>query len=112
MLFQEKFSDVVNWLKANATKAENSAADASAAFSGKKLLPEVINKENKPFGEKTGSTPVSTATNFTSSWSPGLFSNSQGIFGFGRSLLTFKKIYPITFLLIIQSNSRMRSHWS
>ncbi|KAH1223396.1 Nuclear pore complex protein Nup50 [Glycine max] len=80
----EKFSDVVNWLKANATKAENLAADAGVAFSGKKLLPEVINKENKPFGEKTGSTPVSTATNFTSSWSPGLFSNSQGIFGFGN----------------------------
>lgn len=65
------------------------AADAGVAFSGKKLLPEVINKENKPFGEKTGSTPVSTATNFTSSWSPGLFSNSQGIFGIGRSLLIF-----------------------
>ncbi|KAL5181870.1 Nuclear pore complex protein Nup50 [Glycine soja] len=80
----EKFSDVVNWLKANATKAENSAADASAAFSGKKLLPEVIINENKSSGEKTGSTPVSTATNFTSSWSPGLFSNSQGIFGIGN----------------------------
>ena len=79
MLFQEKFSDVVNWLKANATKAENLAADAGVAFSGKKLLPEVINKENKPFGEKTGSTPVSTATNFTSSWSPGLFSNRNVI---------------------------------
>ncbi|CAJ1928101.1 unnamed protein product [Sphenostylis stenocarpa] len=80
----EKFSDVVNWLKANATKAENSAADASAAFSGKKLLPEVINKENKSFGEKTGFTPVSTATNFASTWSPGLFSSSQSIFGFGN----------------------------
>lgn len=89
MLFQEKFSDVVNWLKANATKAENLAADAGVAFSGKKLLPEVIINENKSSGEKTGSTPVSTATNFTSSWSPGLFSNSQGIFGIGRSLLIF-----------------------
>ncbi|XP_029127663.1 uncharacterized protein LOC109799801 isoform X2 [Cajanus cajan] len=80
----EKFSDVVNWLKANATQTENSSADAGATFSGKKLLPEAINKENKPFEEKAGSTPASTATNFASSWSPGLFSNSQNIFAFGN----------------------------
>ncbi|KAL9328667.1 hypothetical protein ACSQ67_003670 [Phaseolus vulgaris] len=46
VVVQEKFSDVVNWLKANASKAENSVPDAGAAFSGKKLLPEVVNKEN------------------------------------------------------------------
>ncbi|PNY09283.1 RanBP1 domain-containing protein [Trifolium pratense] len=57
----EKFSDVVNWLKANATKAENSTP---GAFAGKKFVSEVTNKENKIFGEKTGSPPVSTATNF------------------------------------------------
>ncbi|KAL2348085.1 hypothetical protein Fmac_002085 [Flemingia macrophylla] len=80
----EKFSDVVNWLKANATKTENSSADADATFSGKKISAEVINKENKSFGEKAGSAPVSAATNFASSWSPGLFSNSQNIFAFGN----------------------------
>jgi len=65
-LFQEKFSDVVNWLKANATKADNSTpgAGAGASFAGKKFFPEVTNKENKNFGEKTGSPPVSTTTNF------------------------------------------------
>ncbi|KAK7309000.1 hypothetical protein RJT34_05392 [Clitoria ternatea] len=106
----EKFSDVVNWLKANAAKAENLAADAGASFSGKKFSPEVINKENNSFGEKTGPTPVSTTanfatgptpvnttanfatgptpvsttTNFASSWSPGIFSNSQNVFAFGN----------------------------
>ncbi|KAK8472260.1 hypothetical protein PHAVU_002G153800 [Phaseolus vulgaris] len=77
----EKFSDVVNWLKANASKAENSVPDAGAAFSGKKLLPEVVNKENIFFGGKT--TPDTTATNFASPWSPVLFSSSQSIFGYG-----------------------------
>lgn len=80
-MFQEKFSDVVNWLKANATKAENSTpgAGAGVSFAGKKFLPEVTNKENKNFGEKSGSPPVSTTTttSFASPWSPGIFSNSQ-----------------------------------
>jgi hypothetical protein len=137
-LFQEKFSDVVNWLKANATKAENSTpgagigasfgvkkflpevtinenknfgektgsppvsaatnfatktenstTGAGASFAGNKFLPEVTNTQNKIFGEKTGSPPVSSATNFASSWSPGIFSNSQNIFTFGRFLLAF-----------------------
>lgn len=79
-----KFSDVVNWLKANATKPENSTADTGASFSGKKLLPEVTNKENKSFGEKAGFTSVSTAPNFANSWSPSLFSNSQNSFTFGN----------------------------
>jgi nuclear pore complex protein Nup50 len=62
----EKFSDVVNWLKANATKAENSTPGAGigASFGVKKFLPEVTINENKNFGEKTGSPPVSAATNF------------------------------------------------
>ena len=95
-MFQEKFSDVVNWIKANANKEENLPVDAGASFAGKKFSPEVTNKENKTFGEKTGSTTASTATNFAStttnfasSWSPGIFSNSQNLFTFGRSLLTF-----------------------
>lgn len=90
LLFQEKFSDVVNWLKANATKAQNSAPDAGASFGVKKFSPEVANKENSFFGEKTGSTTVSTVTNFASSWNPGLFSNNQNVFAFGRSLTCYK----------------------
>lgn len=89
----EKFSDVVNWLKANATKAENSTAGAGAgaSFAGKKFLPEVTNKENKIFGEKSGSPPVSTTTtttttSFASPWSPGIFSNSQNQ---NQNLFTF-----------------------
>ncbi|KAK7406181.1 hypothetical protein VNO78_07801 [Psophocarpus tetragonolobus] len=87
----EKFSDVVNWLKANANKAENSAADVGSAFLGKQIFSEVINNENKSFGEKTESTPVgsSTVTNSTSSWNTGLFSNSQNIFGFGNQNSAF-----------------------
>ncbi|OIW10798.1 hypothetical protein TanjilG_27744 [Lupinus angustifolius] len=47
-----KFSDVVNWLKANATKGENLVADVGASFAGKKILSEVTNKENNSLGEK------------------------------------------------------------
>ncbi|MED6131298.1 hypothetical protein PIB30_117252 [Stylosanthes scabra] len=62
----EKFSDVVNWIKANATKGENLPADVGASFAGKKFSPEVTNKENKTSGEKTGSTTASPASNFAS----------------------------------------------
>ncbi|KAL1354963.1 uncharacterized protein [Arachis hypogaea] len=61
----EKFSDVVNWIKANATKGEN-LPDVGASFAGKKLSPDVTNKENKTSGEKTGSTTASPASNFAS----------------------------------------------
>lgn len=88
VLFQEKFSDVVNWLKSNANKAENLPTDACATVAGKKFSPEITNKENKTFGEKTGSTTVTTATNFGSPWSPGIFSNNQNLFAFGRSIPT------------------------
>ena len=106
-MFQEKFSDVVNWLKANATKADNSTpgAGAGASFAGKKFFPEVTNKENKNFGEKTGSPPVSTTTNFASPWSPGIFSNNQNqnLFTFGgRSLLTFLKYTQYVFFLVVE----------
>ncbi|PIN19912.1 hypothetical protein CDL12_07404 [Handroanthus impetiginosus] len=47
----DKFSDVVNWLKAHAAKAESSATTAS----------------------------------FTTSWSPGIFSNNNAPFTFGGS---------------------------
>ncbi|CAL0311689.1 unnamed protein product [Lupinus luteus] len=62
-----KFSDVVNWLKANASKGEKLVADAGASFSGKKILSEVSNRENSSLGEKTGSIP-----------------NSQNLFTFGN----------------------------
>jgi len=59
-------------------------------------LPEVVNKENIFFGGKT--TPDTTATNFASPWSPVLFSSSQSIFGYGRSIPIFKNLpnnYPL-----------------
>ncbi|XP_019447177.1 PREDICTED: uncharacterized protein LOC109350391, partial [Lupinus angustifolius] len=70
-IIMAKFSDVVNWLKANATKGEKLVADAGASFAGKKILSEVTNKENNSLGEKTGSMP-----------------NSQNLFTFGNQSST------------------------
>ncbi|XP_044484047.1 uncharacterized protein LOC123209986 isoform X2 [Mangifera indica] len=64
----EKFSDVVNWLKANASKGGNfSSADSHT--SEKKLAPEIKNNELKPSQEKTFA--PATTTSF------GIFSSSQ-----------------------------------
>ncbi|RDY02377.1 hypothetical protein CR513_14172, partial [Mucuna pruriens] len=43
----ERFCNVVNWLKPNATKGDNFPASAAAAFAGKKLLLEKINNKSK-----------------------------------------------------------------
>ncbi|XP_057449936.1 uncharacterized protein LOC130741145 [Lotus japonicus] len=78
----EKFSDVVSWLKANATKAEILAPDGGTSFAGKKFFPEATNKENKTFGEKTGSTPFSTATTFAGQkYLPEVSNKENKIFG-------------------------------
>lgn len=84
VLFQEKFSDVVNWIKSNATKGEilPPAVNSPAV---KKSFPEVVTKENNIFGQTTVIPPVSTATNSTFSWgAPGMFSNNQTPVLFGR----------------------------
>uniref|UniRef100_A0A2P2KU64 Uncharacterized protein n=1 Tax=Rhizophora mucronata TaxID=61149 RepID=A0A2P2KU64_RHIMU len=81
----EKFSDVVNWLKANAMK-ERPAAES---LSEKKLTPELKYSDNRLFQERIGSASASLNTSFTTSWcssvssksssSEGVFSGSQNI---------------------------------
>ncbi|KAJ6962511.1 hypothetical protein NC652_001235 [Populus alba x Populus x berolinensis] len=78
----EKFSDVVNWLKANAVKG-GPVADSLPAE--KKLVPEIKNNESKLLQEKTGFAIPSTSTSLTSSWSSGFFSANQSSGGVSSS---------------------------
>ncbi|KAI5601579.1 hypothetical protein BDE02_01G100300 [Populus trichocarpa] len=78
----EKFSDVVNWLKANTVKG-GPVADSLPAE--KKLVPEIKNNESKLLQEKTGFALPSTSTSFTSSWSSGVFSANQSSGGVSSS---------------------------
>eukprot|EP00258_Populus_trichocarpa_P033455 XP_024449474.1 uncharacterized protein LOC7478077 isoform X3 [Populus trichocarpa] len=78
----EKFSDVVNWLKANAVKG-GPVADSLRAE--KKLVPEIKSNESKLLQEKTGFALPSTSTSFTSSWSSGVFSANQSSGGVSSS---------------------------
>ncbi|XP_034888025.1 uncharacterized protein [Populus alba] len=78
----EKFSDVVNWLKANAAKG-GSVADSLTTE--KKLVPEIKNNESKLLKEKTGFALPSTSASFTSSWSSSVFSANQSSGGVSSS---------------------------
>ncbi|KAG6788384.1 hypothetical protein POTOM_004449 [Populus tomentosa] len=78
----EKFSDVVNWLKANAVKG-GPVADSLPAE--KKLVPEIKNNESKLLQEKNGFALPSTSTSLTSSWSSGFFSANQSSGGVSSS---------------------------
>ncbi|KAG8659276.1 hypothetical protein MANES_02G028100v8 [Manihot esculenta] len=81
----EKFSDVVNWLKANAIKGGTAAESLGAE---KKLVPEVKNNDSKIFQVKTGLVTPSTNASFPSSWSSGILSNNQssgGVFSNSQS---------------------------
>ncbi|PON57505.1 Talin [Parasponia andersonii] len=71
----EKFTDVVNWLKANAAKGEGSAAESQNAE--KKIMPETKNNEKKSFQAQTGFNPVGTTTNVGIAWGSGAFSNNK-----------------------------------
>ncbi|KAB2088771.1 hypothetical protein ES319_A03G021200v1 [Gossypium barbadense] len=71
----EKFSDVVNWLKANAANGDSLSA-AESHKNESKMVPETKNTENKFFQGKIGFTPTSTTTSLipgstTLSFSPG-----------------------------------------
>ncbi|KAK8578770.1 hypothetical protein V6N13_142040 [Hibiscus sabdariffa] len=55
----EKFSDVVDWLKANAVKGANLSA-AETHKNESKMVPETKNTENNFFQGKTGFTPTGT----------------------------------------------------
>ncbi|XP_022719904.1 uncharacterized protein LOC111277734 isoform X4 [Durio zibethinus] len=70
----EKFSDVFNWLKANAVNGDSLYAESHKNES--KVVPEAKKTETKFFQGKTGFTPISTTTGFspgttTPSFSPG-----------------------------------------
>ncbi|EOY24615.1 Pleckstrin domain superfamily protein isoform 1 [Theobroma cacao] len=60
----EKFSDVVDWLKAYAVNSDSLSVPESQK-SGSKVVPETKNTENKFFQVKTGFTPSSTTTGFS-----------------------------------------------
>lgn len=79
LLLQEKFSDVVNWIKANSLKGESLSAPGTNN-ADKKLPPE--NKEDftKLPSEKENSTPL-----FTPSWSSGVPISNQPTLGFFNS---------------------------
>lgn len=80
----EKFSDVVNWLKANAAKGENSSAGGSFTAQ-KKPMHDTNTNEIKPFTDYGGFAPMTTTASFATSWSSGgAFSNSQSPFLFGN----------------------------
>ncbi|XP_022759723.1 uncharacterized protein LOC111306060 isoform X2 [Durio zibethinus] len=60
----EKFTDVVNWLKANAVNGDSLSA-AESCKNESKVAPETENPEAKFFQGKTGFTPTSTTTGFS-----------------------------------------------
>ncbi|KAH1115574.1 hypothetical protein J1N35_008952 [Gossypium stocksii] len=71
----DKFSDVVNWLKANAANGDSLSA-AESHKNESKMVPETKNTENKFFQGKIGFTSTSTTTSLipgstTLSFSPG-----------------------------------------
>ncbi|XP_051114706.1 uncharacterized protein LOC127240207 [Andrographis paniculata] len=79
----EKFSDVVNWLKANAAKGESLGELPSNDGLMKPSFGLEKNKD-KLFFEKPAFS-AATATSFGTSWSPGIFSNNSSPFTFGVS---------------------------
>ncbi|KAJ6703650.1 RAN BINDING PROTEIN [Salix viminalis] len=78
----EKFSDVVNWLKANAAKG---VSVADSLTTEKKSVPEIKNNERKLLEEKTGFALTSTSARFTSSRSSSVFSANQSSGGVSSS---------------------------
>ncbi|KAF8032956.1 hypothetical protein BT93_D1748 [Corymbia citriodora subsp. variegata] len=85
----EKFSDVVNWLKANSLKGENSST-AGPHTVEKKLISEDKFKMANSSLDKVNSNPTSTTLSFSSPWSFGASSSSQastGLFNSGMKLV-------------------------
>ncbi|KAA0042801.1 hypothetical protein IC582_022318 [Cucumis melo] len=83
----EKFSDIVEWLKANAVKGESSPSTGSPTTE-KKTEIEHQNTDLKPFQGQTGFPPTSATTNSATSWTSGAFFNHQApsIFGLQNSV--------------------------
>ncbi|KAI6702184.1 hypothetical protein NL676_011320 [Syzygium grande] len=80
----EKFSDVVNWLKANSLKGENSST-AGPHTAEKKLISEDKFKMANSSLDKVNSNPTSTTLSFSSPWSFGVSSSSQASTGLFNS---------------------------
>ncbi|KAJ6705638.1 RAN BINDING PROTEIN [Salix purpurea] len=78
----EKFSDVVNWLKANAAKG---VSVADSLTTEKKSVPEIKNNERKLLEEKTVFALPSTSARFTSSWSSSVVSGNESSGGVSSS---------------------------
>ncbi|XP_021281035.1 uncharacterized protein LOC110414257 isoform X2 [Herrania umbratica] len=127
----EKFSDVVNWLKANAVNSDSLSVPESQK-SGSKVVPETKNTENKFFQVKTGFTPSSTTTGFslgtttpsfslgttTMSFSPGTttvsFSSagSNSSFTFGSTATSSTSAGPTTSFTSSGMTTSFTAPWS
>ncbi|XP_020550316.1 uncharacterized protein LOC105164150 isoform X2 [Sesamum indicum] len=77
----EKFSDVVNWLKANASKGESLGGSRSNDAQTKPTS-EIEKNSPKLFLDKPAFPAVTTAS-FGSSWNPGSLFNNTAPFTFG-----------------------------
>lgn len=79
---KEKFSDIVEWLKANAVKGESTPSTGSPTAE-KKTEIEHKNTDVKLFQGQTGFAPTSATTSNVTSWTSGAFFNHQApsIFG-------------------------------
>ncbi|XP_075642225.1 uncharacterized protein LOC142613662 isoform X2 [Castanea sativa] len=72
----EKFSDVVNWLKANAANGGSSSA-AESQTKENKMFNETKNSGIKLSQEKAAVTLAGTSSSFGTPWSSGLLFNNQ-----------------------------------
>ncbi|XP_050264640.1 nuclear pore complex protein NUP98B [Quercus robur] len=72
----EKFSDVVNWLKANAANGGSSSA-AESQTKENKMFNETKNSGIKLSQEKAAITLAGTSSSFGTPWSSGLLFNNQ-----------------------------------
>ncbi|KAI3468805.1 hypothetical protein Pfo_025468 [Paulownia fortunei] len=79
----EKFSDIVNWLKANAAKGE-SLGELRSDDAQTKPASEIDKSSNKLFLDKPGF-PAATIASSGTSWSPGILFNNNAPFTFGGS---------------------------
>lgn len=79
----EKFSDVIDWLKANAAKGD-SIGSISSNDAQIKPSSETEKNSTKLFFDKPVF-PAASAASFGTSWSPGIFSSNSSPFTFGVS---------------------------
>ncbi|XP_022719894.1 uncharacterized protein LOC111277734 isoform X3 [Durio zibethinus] len=108
----EKFSDVFNWLKANAVNGDSLYAESHKNES--KVVPEAKKTETKFFQGKTGFTPISTTTGFspgttTPSFSP---AGSNSSFTFGGTTTNFTSVSTTTSFTSPGMTTSFATPWS